>query len=114
MSGTEGIVVINNIINNIGPDVNTIQNIYGRNIELVKLHHVKNYKEVRYSNGEYYVYSPGFRKFKNKGNKRVIVNVPESYKEYDEWNVQNSDGKGSENDGKNAGKDNNGNMNNGI
>ena len=109
MTGTEGIVVKNNTINNIGPDVKTIENIYGRNIELIKLHHVKKYKEVIYSNGEYYVYSPRFRKFKNKGNKRYTVNVPEFYKEYDDCNVKNSDGNGSESDGKNAGKDNNGN-----
>jgi hypothetical protein len=112
MRGTEGIVVINNIINNIGPDVKTIQYVYGRNVELIKLHHVKKHKEVIYSNGDYYVYSPGFRKFKKNGKKRVIVNVPESYKEYDEWIEKNSTVKESKYEGKNAGKDNAGNKNN--
>ncbi|MBS1517449.1 MAG: hypothetical protein JSS91_05120 [Bacteroidetes bacterium] len=110
LSETEGIVVINNTVNNIGPDIKTIQNIYGGNIELVKLHHVKKYNEVTYSSGHYYVYSPDFRKFTSKGKKRTFVNMPKSYREYDEWNVRNSEGKGSEQKNKNDGKDNNKNM----
>jgi hypothetical protein len=113
MTGTDGIVVINNAINNIGPDVITMQSVYGRNIEFVKLHHVRQFNEVRFANGECYVYSPDFRKFKNKGNKRVMINVPKSYKVYDEWIVQNSYGNGSKNQGKNEGKDYNGNKNKG-
>ena len=113
LKGTDGIVVINNVINNVGPDIVLMQKLYGRNIEFVKLHHVKKHREVMYSDGAYYVYSPEFRKFKNKG-KRVKINMPESYKEYDEWITSNSGGKGSEKEDKKTGKDNNnGNMNNG-
>jgi hypothetical protein len=118
MTATDGIVVINNILTNLGPDVAIMQNIYGRSIEFIKLHHVKNYKEVIYSNGEYYVYSPSFKKFKNKGNKRVMV-VPKSYKEYDDWVVKNYDEKNSKNDdkyenkNKNSGNDNSSDNNNG-
>ncbi|MCX6163557.1 MAG: hypothetical protein NTU73_01640 [Ignavibacteriae bacterium] len=55
MIGTVGLVVVNNTIINRGPDVNIIQNFYSRNIELVNIHHVKNFNDVRYSDREYLV-----------------------------------------------------------
>jgi hypothetical protein len=93
MTGTDGIVIVNNTIINRGPDVNVIQTVYGRNIELVKIQQVRNFKDVRYSDRDYYVYNPGFQRYKNKENKKFTVNEPKSYKKYDEWKMKKSDEK---------------------
>ncbi len=110
MSGTEGIVVVNNAIINRGPDVNVIQTIYGRNIELVKIKHVKNFNDVRYSESEYNVYAPGFKRYKNKGNTKFTVNEPKSFKKYDNFRKENN----GNNKGMMDNDNNKGNMNNGI
>jgi hypothetical protein len=94
MIGTVGLVVVNNTIINRGPDVNIIQNFYGRNIDLVNLHHVRNYNDVRYSEREYNVYSPGFKRYKNKENnenKNFVRNEPKSFKNYDEVKQRKSE-----------------------
>jgi hypothetical protein len=87
LSGTEGIVFSNNVIINKGPDINIIQAIFGRNIEFVKIQRVKTYNEVKYSENEFKVYSPGFYRYKNKGKSKVYLVEPKSYKKYDEWKV---------------------------
>lgn len=109
MTGTQGIVVVNNVIINRGPDVNIIQTIYGRNIELVKIQHVRNFNDVRYSDGLYSVYSPGFKRYKNKNNGRFTVNEPKSFKRYNEWRTGKSDEKEFKKEEKENKKENNGN-----
>lgn len=93
MTGTAGIVVLNNVIINRGPDVNKIREIYKRNIDLVKVQSVKNYKEVKYSDNVYNVYKPGFKRYKNKENTRITVIEPKSFKKYGEWKVKMSNDK---------------------
>lgn len=85
---TDGIVVTNNTIFNRGPDVNVIQKVYGRNIEMVKVHRSVKYSEVKYSDKEYTVYTPGFKRYKNKGNTRVTFIEPKKYKNYEERKVK--------------------------
>jgi hypothetical protein len=93
MKRTDGIVVYNNTIINRGPDVNIIQTIYGRNIDLVKIQHVRNFNEIRYSDREYFVYRPDFKKYKSKDNKYFKLNEPKSYKKYDDWKVRKNEEK---------------------
>ena len=93
MSGTDGIIIVNNTIINRGPDVNIIQDIYGRKIEFVTIQHVKNFNDVRYSDRDYYVYTPNFKRYKSKENKRFTVNEPKAFKKYDEWKVRKSEEK---------------------
>ena len=93
MRGTDGIVIVNNTIINRGPDVNIIQSIYGRNIELVRIEHVRNFNDVKYSNGKYYVYKHGFTRYKHKEKTRFTVNEPKSFKKYNEWKVRKSEEK---------------------
>ena len=111
MTGTDGIVVVNNTIINRGPDVNIIQRIYGRNIELVKIQQVRNFNDVRYSIGEYYLYKHGFKRYKNKENKRFTINEPKSFKNYGEWKVRKSDEKEFKKKEKEIRKENKGNDN---
>lgn len=88
-----GLVLVDNLLVNRGPDVGLIQTIYGRNIELISIQPVRTYTEVRYTGNDYYVYKPGFKRYKSKDNKKFNVNQPKSYKKYGEWNVNRSDGK---------------------
>lgn len=85
MSVIPGIVIVNSAIINRGPDVNIFQTLLGRNIELVKIQHVGFYKDVRYSDGSYFVYYPGFKRYKNKDNKFFTMNEPKHFKKYSEW-----------------------------
>ncbi|MFA7359843.1 MAG: DUF6600 domain-containing protein [Candidatus Kapaibacterium sp.] len=82
---TDGIVVVNNTIINRGPDVNIIEKLYGKTVEMVKIQRVVNNNDVKYADKEYYVYSPKFKKYKVKNNPSYKINLPKSYKKYDEW-----------------------------
>ena len=104
-TGIPGITVVNRTLINRGPDVGIFQTVYGRNIELVNIKHVKYFNEVRYSDKEYYVYTPVFQRFKHKGNEKWSISGPKSFKKYDEWKVTN------ENKGYNSGNKNKGNDN---
>lgn len=88
-----GLVLVDNLLLNRGPDISMIQTIYGRNIELISIQPVRSYNEVRYTTNEYYVYKPGFQRYKSKDRKKFNVNQPKLYKKYGEWNVKGSDSK---------------------
>ena len=113
MTRTDGLVIVNNTIINRGPDVIIFQELYGRNIEKVKIKHNRNHKEVIYSNGEYVVYTPVFKRYKNKGNASGKKNNPVRYKKYDEWKISNPSVNETEKVEKKNDKYNNGNNNNG-
>lgn len=87
-----GLVLVDNLLFNRGPDVSLIQAIYGRTIELVSIQPVKSYTEVKYTGNEYFIYKPGFKRYKSKSNKKFNVNQPKSYKKYGEWNVNRKNG----------------------
>ncbi len=91
MTGTPGIVIVNNSIIDRGPDVSVIQTVYGRNIEMVRILHVRDFNDVRYSDKEYNVFTPGFERYKNKGNTRFTVNEPKDFKNYGDWKEKKSD-----------------------
>lgn len=93
LTGTDGVMVVNNSIVNRGPDVNLIEYIYGKNIELVKIRHIGNSNNVRYSEKEYIVYSPGFKRYKINNNPKYKVIEPNTYKRYDEWKEKKSGAK---------------------
>jgi hypothetical protein len=85
-AGTVGLVVVDNMIINRGPDVKVIQTYYPNNIiNVVNVRHVRSFNEVRYSDREYFVYSPVFKRYKNKGHPEYRVYEPKSYKKYAEW-----------------------------
>lgn len=113
-NATDGIIILNNRIVNRGPDVNLIQTIYGREIQLVKVKHVGMFSDVKYSNGEYFVYKPGFKRYKSKGNNKFNINQPKNFKKYDEWKESKSDDKGKISNDKDYKKGNNGNDNDKI
>ncbi len=104
-TGIPGIVLVNNAILNRGPEISLIQSIYGREIEMVKIRHVGNYKDVRYSNGEYFVYKPGFKRYKSKDHARFTVNEPKKYKKYDDWKPTKSGDKEFKNENEDSRKD---------
>ena len=114
MVRTDGIVVINNTIINKGPDVKIIQQVYGRNIEEVKIQRVGSISEVKYSDRVYSVYNPGFKRYKSKGNNGVTISKPKSFKKFDDWKVRKSDDQESNKDENNIRKENKGNNNGNI
>lgn len=109
MKSTNGIIVLNNTILNKGPDVSNIQRIYKRNIDLVKIQRVREYKDVKYSDKEYYIYTPRFYRFKNSIKVKAIE--PKSFKKHEEWKIKKSEIKESEKIEKELRKENNGNNN---
>jgi hypothetical protein len=100
MKWTEGIIVVNNTIVNKGPDVHAIQNLYGRNIELIKIKHAENLKDAKYSDKEFNVYTLNFKRYKNNGNTKFTINEPKSFKKYDDWKVKKSEEKESKKESK--------------
>lgn len=113
---TDGIVIINNTIINRGPDVNIIQTYYGRNIELIKIRKVKNHDKISYTGQEYNVYTPEFKRYKNKYNQKFTVNEPKSFKKFDVWKSgrnENKELKKEEKEFKKDGKSDDNDMKNG-
>lgn len=93
MTKTDGIMIVNKTIINKGPDVNIIQTVYGRNIDLIKIQHVKNSNEINYNDNKYLVYKPGFKKYKNRDDKNILVSEPKTFKKYYEWKVGKNEDK---------------------
>ena len=100
-----GVTVINNTVVNHGPNVSIIQNIRGGKIETVKIHKVKNKDNINYSSNEFDVYSPGFKKAKDKLNKTVTK--PKDFARYD-----NANSKGKRDDIRGSGDNKRGNNEN--
>jgi hypothetical protein len=78
----DGIVVVNNVVQNYGPDVIRIQNTIGS---------VKNMKDVKYSEKEISVYSPDFRKIKKEKNPGSSYTKPGKYESYSEYRGRNKE-----------------------
>ncbi|MBS1550438.1 MAG: hypothetical protein JST15_00025 [Bacteroidetes bacterium] len=93
MTRIDNITVAGDKIISKGPAVNIFEALLGYVINPVKIVAVKNINEVRYTDREYVVYKPVFRKYKNKGNIRVSIKEPKSYKKYEEWKVLKSEEK---------------------
>jgi len=84
--GIAGLVVVDNMIVNRGPDVKVIQTYYPNNIiNVVNVRHVRSFNEVRYSDREYFVYSPEFKRYKNIGHPEYRKYEPKTYKKFAEW-----------------------------
>jgi hypothetical protein len=117
MIGTVGLVFSNDMIINRGPDVNIIQNYYTTNINMVNIHHVRNYNDVRYSDRDYNVYSPDFKRYKNKDHPEYRKDEPKSFKQFAQWKDNNKEIRkndksfNNENKGNNNGNKNNNNVN---
>ena len=111
MIGTVGLVIENNIIINRGPDINIIQNYYDRDIGIVYIHHTRNYGDVRYSDREYNVYTPDFRRYHEKDNKWGKKNEPKNYNKFEAWKGKKSESNDNRKEDKNTIKNNNANDN---
>jgi hypothetical protein len=109
MTKTNGIMIINKTVINKGPEVTDIEKYWGNKVEMVNINRVKVKNDVKYSDKEYYVYTPNFTKVKHSKNVRTPIFQPKSFKKYDERNVRKSDDKGSKKEEKELRKENNGN-----
>ncbi|MBE2217484.1 MAG: hypothetical protein IAE90_04720 [Ignavibacteria bacterium] len=92
-SSLVGLVLVEGKLINKGPDIGVIRSIYGKEIPLINIQNVRNFNEVKYTGNDYFVYKPGFQRFKSKDRKKFNVNQPKSFKKYGEWNVKSPDTK---------------------
>jgi hypothetical protein len=80
-----GLMLINDLIVNRGPDVNIFQTLLGTTIDLVTIQHVTTYSDVRYLGNQYFVYTPQFTRYRSHDNGLHLGWGPKNYKKYDEW-----------------------------
>jgi hypothetical protein len=111
MSKTDGIMIINKTVINKGPEVSVIEKYWGNKIEIVNVNRVKVKNDMKYSDKEYYVYTPTFKKVKNSKNVRTPVFQPKSYKKYEERKEVKSKEKEYKKEEKEIRKENKGNNN---
>lgn len=111
MTPVEKIVVLNNTIINRGPAVNIFEVLFGKTIEPVRIVRVTNVTEVKYADREYVVYTPVFKKFKHKDNRRLVYAEPKSFKKYKDWKMIKSGDAEYNKETNEAARENNGNEN---
>ncbi len=87
-SFTVGVVLVDNVVIDRGPDVNNIYGIYGRNVDMINIHHVREFGDVRYSDRDYNVYSPDFRRYRNRDREGFKREEPKNFKNYSDMNVR--------------------------
>lgn len=107
----EGIIVVNNTVINRGPDVTIIQNVTGRTYEPVIINHVNSRGKINYSEREYTVYSPDFKKVKKEIKVKHPVSKPKEFSDYHSASKKENERKYSskefqDNSGKNENKTN--------
>lgn len=78
----DGIMVVNKTVINKGPDVTVIQSVTGRTFEPVLINHVTGKSKIKYSEREYDVYSPEFRKIKKEVKVKGPVSKPREFSDY--------------------------------
>lgn len=78
----DGIMVVNKTVINKGPDVTVIQSVTGRTFEPVVINHVTGKSKIKYSEREYDVYSPEFRKVKKEVKVKGPVSKPKEFSDY--------------------------------
>ena len=81
-----GIFVENQTIINRGPDVTVIEKYSGRTIEQVKIQHVRDIGDIKYSEKDKIIrtYTPEFKKVKSDQKVNKVVSQPKSFAKYDE------------------------------
>ena len=108
MTKTNRVMIKNKTIINKGPEVSDIERYWGNKIEIVKINRVKDKNDVKYSDNEYYVYTPTFTKVKHTENVKTPVFQPKTFVKYDEWNERKSEDKEYRKEEKEMSKENNG------
>jgi hypothetical protein len=78
----DGIMVVNSTVINRGPDVTVIQSVTGRTFEPVVINHMSGKNKIKYSDREYDVYSPEFRKVKTDKKVKGPVSKPKEFSDY--------------------------------
>jgi uncharacterized protein DUF6600 len=79
MTPVQGVTVINNTIINRGPDVVTIERVYGRPINVVQINKVKIKSDVKYTGNVFNVYTPTFNRVKYKEHVKTTITQPKKY-----------------------------------
>ncbi|KXK48738.1 MAG: Membrane protein involved in colicin uptake-like protein [Chlorobi bacterium OLB5] len=75
----DGIMVVNNTVINRGPDVTVIQSITGRTFDPVIINHTAGGNKISYSDKEYRVHTPEFKKVKKDVKYKGPVSKPNEF-----------------------------------
>lgn len=78
----DGIMVVNNTLINRGPDVTLIQSITGKTFEPVVINHSTGKNKVKYSDKEYSVNTPEFKKVKKDIKVKGPVSKPKDFTDF--------------------------------
>ncbi len=78
----DGITVVNKTIVNKGPDVTVIQSATGRTFEPIVINHVTGKDRIKYTDREFDVYSPEFRKVKKEVKVKGPVSKPKEFTDF--------------------------------
>jgi hypothetical protein len=97
----DGIMVVNNTVINRGPDITIIQSVTGWTFEPVVIHHVIGKNKIKYSENEYNVYSPEFKKVKKEMKVKHPVSKPKEFSDYNSASKKESGRKDSYQDNRN-------------
>jgi hypothetical protein len=89
----DGVTVMNKTVINKGPDIGYYEKIKGNKIEMIKINKVKSRDKVKYSEQEYSVYSPEFRKSTKKNKKNETFAKPEKFVSFEEAGSKSKENK---------------------
>ena len=78
-----GVVMVEKRMVNYGPEYTVIQNVTGINFGIVNISMVTSRTEVRYTGSEYVVYTPLFKRVKEKHKFKYVISHPRGYEKYE-------------------------------
>lgn len=79
MKRPKGLVLVNNMIINRGPEIEIFDPVIISTIPVVKIHKVKDFKKIGFKEKEIYTYTPVFKKIKNKNQVKYSYFKPEKF-----------------------------------
>ncbi len=108
MRRREGVIVRNNVVYNMGPDITLIRQVTNLPLEPVKIQWVTNRGDVKINSAGYTVYNPEFIKFEDKpsekSNERIYFSKPEKFSGFKETKSKKEEVKNEEKQNKNESK----------
>jgi len=84
MNRPKGLVLVNNVIINKGPEIGVFDPVLVASVPTVKIHKVKDIKKIKFFGNDIYTYTPVFKKIKGNKPAKFSHFKPEKYSKYNE------------------------------
>lgn len=91
MTPIPGVMVVNNMVIDQGPQVTVIESVRGSKIEMIKINKVGDIKEVRVSSGQVNTFTPKFYRVETKGKSNTSFVKPVKYDSYENVKSKSKD-----------------------